>query len=263
MCNPKVRPFIHFYPEDTGPYLSEARQGRRWLKELRPEETTPMVRIQGNDYYIYEPAMLNNFSFCIPTRWFTRKGVFFARAWILEPRILGDESGWVVREDLEVEVRQDQLLKNFLQLGEDHERYRVPHPSVILGKSWLRCSFFLGQNFDNLFKVFSPRNPTTAMTWYNGHIQMQFSEIVGGGLPRAIGHWRCRYGYIVTIRQVTLPRSGTNIIVFCLHWLAYHESMLPRNTMSIFFAHPIWRHLWKWWMELSVRLSAFLRGLCF
>ena len=100
MCNLKVRPFIHFYPEDTGPYLSEARQGRRWLKELRPEETTAMVRIHGNDYYIYELTMLNNLSFCIPTRWFTRNGVFFARAWILEPRILGDESGWVVRKDL-------------------------------------------------------------------------------------------------------------------------------------------------------------------
>lgn len=133
MCNPKVRPFIHFYPEDTEPNLSEARQGSRWLEELRPEETTPMVRIRGVDYYIYEPDL----SFCIPTRWFARNGVFFARAWMLEASTLGDDSGWVVRTDLEVEVSQDQLLKNFPQLGEDHERYRVPHPSVILGKSQL------------------------------------------------------------------------------------------------------------------------------
>ena len=153
MSNPKVRPYVHFYPEDTGPNISEARQGSRWLKELRPEETTLMVRIHGDDYFIYEPTMLNNLSFCIPTRWFARNGVFFARAWILEPSTLGDDSGWVVHEDLEVEVSQDQLLKNFPQLGEDHERYQVPHPSVILGKS----------NLENLtvvnLKTFLRRSP--------------------------------------------------------------------------------------------------------
>ena len=80
MCNPKVRPFILFYPEDTGLNLAEARQDSRWLHELRPEETTPMVRIRGNDYYIYEPTMLNDLSFCIPMRWFTRNGIFYACA---------------------------------------------------------------------------------------------------------------------------------------------------------------------------------------
>ncbi|KAJ7133509.1 hypothetical protein C8R44DRAFT_829315 [Mycena epipterygia] len=45
MANPKVRPHLHFYPEDSGPKLSEARQGQRWLKELPDDRTTPMVRI--------------------------------------------------------------------------------------------------------------------------------------------------------------------------------------------------------------------------
>ena len=79
--------------------------------------------------------MLNDLSFCIPTWWFTQKGVFFAQAWILEPRTVDDDSGggWVVCEDCEVEVLQYQLLKNLLQLVEDHINYHVPHPSVILG----------------------------------------------------------------------------------------------------------------------------------
>ena len=47
MCNPRVRPFTHFYPEDTGPNLSEARQGTRWLNELRPEETTFTLHSPG------------------------------------------------------------------------------------------------------------------------------------------------------------------------------------------------------------------------
>lgn len=135
MCNPKVRPFLHVYPEDSGPNISEARQADRWLRELRPEETTPMIRLRGHDYYIYEPAMLNNLSFCIPIRWFTRNGAFYARAWMLEATTLDDEVGWVVREDQEVEVSQDQLVKNFLRFAEDHEHYAVPHPSRILEKS--------------------------------------------------------------------------------------------------------------------------------
>ena len=133
MCNLKVWPFIHFYPEDTGLNLAEACQGSHWLEELQPEETTPMVRICSNDYYIYEPTMLNNLSFCIPTWWFAQNGTFFAHTWILELRSLGDDSGWVVCKDCEVEVSQDQLMKTFRQLGEDHEWYQVPHPSVILG----------------------------------------------------------------------------------------------------------------------------------
>ena len=79
--------------------------------------------------------MLNDLSFCIPTQWFTRNGIFYARACILEPTKLGNDSGWVVRKDHEVEISQDRLLKNFPQFCEDHERYLVPHPSVILGQS--------------------------------------------------------------------------------------------------------------------------------
>ena len=140
MCNPRVQPFTHFYPEDTGPNLSEAHQGTRWLNELRPEETTPMIRIGTNDYYIYEPTMLNDMSFCIPTCWFVRNGIFFARAWVLEACTVEDTSGWVVHEDCEIEISQHQLLKNFPQFAEDHECYQVPHPSRILGKS-IFCLF--------------------------------------------------------------------------------------------------------------------------
>ncbi|KAK6977422.1 hypothetical protein R3P38DRAFT_3334959 [Favolaschia claudopus] len=37
MANPRVRPHLHFYPEDSGTKLSEARQAQRWLHEL-PDE---------------------------------------------------------------------------------------------------------------------------------------------------------------------------------------------------------------------------------
>ena len=88
-----------------------------------------MIRIGTNDYYIYEPTMLNDMSFCIPTCWFVQNGIFFAQAWVLEARTVEDTSGWVVHEDHEIEISQHQLLKNFPQFAEDHECYQVPHPS--------------------------------------------------------------------------------------------------------------------------------------
>ena len=135
ICNPKVRPEIHFYPEDTGKQLGEGRQAERWLKELRPEETTPMIRVREHDYYIYEPALLKDGSTCIPERWFTRNGTFFARAWKMETRIIEGVLGWVVRKDVELEVSEHQLAKDFISLGKEFECYEVPHPSLIHGKS--------------------------------------------------------------------------------------------------------------------------------
>jgi len=69
-------PFVHFYPEDAGKTLGEARQATHWLKDLRPEEKTPMIHVGADDYYIFEPAMLKDFTFCIPEWWFTRNGIF-------------------------------------------------------------------------------------------------------------------------------------------------------------------------------------------
>ncbi|EGO26560.1 hypothetical protein SERLADRAFT_407303 [Serpula lacrymans var. lacrymans S7.9] len=60
MSNPKVRPHLHFYPKDSGLWLSEARQGLCWLCEVPDEQLTPMARLNSHDYYIHEPAMLSN-----------------------------------------------------------------------------------------------------------------------------------------------------------------------------------------------------------
>lgn len=134
-CNPKVRPNLYLYPEDTGKQLSEGRQAERWLKELRPEETTPMVRIHEDDYYIYEPALLKDLSMCIPERWFTRDGTLFARAWKMETRVIDGIEGWVVRKDIELQVSEHQLAKSFSSLDKEFARYQIPHPSCIHGKS--------------------------------------------------------------------------------------------------------------------------------
>ncbi|KAF8232775.1 hypothetical protein L208DRAFT_1270259 [Tricholoma matsutake] len=71
MANPKICPHFHFYPEDSSPRLEEARQGNRWLCELLADQMTPMVHIDDNNFFIYEPTMLHNCQCCIPVRWFT------------------------------------------------------------------------------------------------------------------------------------------------------------------------------------------------
>lgn len=78
MSNPEVRPKLHFYPKDSGEHLSEARQADCWLHGASDTLLTPMARIQDQDYYIYEPAMLSDGTWCIPYCWFTRGSTLHA-----------------------------------------------------------------------------------------------------------------------------------------------------------------------------------------
>ncbi|KAK7059475.1 hypothetical protein R3P38DRAFT_3303396 [Favolaschia claudopus] len=134
MANPKVRPHLSFYPEDSGPKLSEARQGERWLKELPDNQTTPMVRIAERDYFIHEPAMLRNGECCIPTRWFTKAGQLFGKCWQLQPIVTDAGTGWrvfIASEPLVVAAAE--FLKNFPELRADVESgfYHKPNPANI------------------------------------------------------------------------------------------------------------------------------------
>ena len=138
--NPRVRRNLHFYPEDAGPVLCEARQGYHWLHDMPSDQTTPMIRCFSGDYYIYEPALLTNGKCCILIRWFIRKGkgqdVFYAKVWPLEPIQDDDRSvdGWCVCGDRELEICEKDLVHNFPMLSQHHSRYGVPHPSCSLGK---------------------------------------------------------------------------------------------------------------------------------
>ncbi|KAJ7710473.1 hypothetical protein B0H17DRAFT_914738 [Mycena rosella] len=133
MANPNVRPHLSFYPEDSGPKLSEARQGQRWLKELPDTQTTPMLRIGQQDYFIHEPAMLNDGTCCIPTRWFMRGDQYFANCWELAPVVADDHSGWrvIMRSEAFV-VPASEFLKNFPDFERDADHYGVPHPTSII-----------------------------------------------------------------------------------------------------------------------------------
>lgn len=134
MANPRVRPYMSFYPEDSCPFLGEARQGAKWLHEMPSELTTPMIRLNKDDFYIFEPTMLTNGSICVPNRWFTRSGLFCAKVWHMQPVVQGAEHGWEIRKDLEYEVAQRNLLKNFPSFKCDYIDYNVPNPTHIFGE---------------------------------------------------------------------------------------------------------------------------------
>ena len=84
--------------------------------------------------------MLVDGSCCIPTRWIRRKGDFYCKAWMLRSISSPDSDGWQVREDIEVEVSQNDFLKNFPTLAHDHQLYGVLHPSCIIGMEFLNNS---------------------------------------------------------------------------------------------------------------------------
>ena len=140
MANPCVRPYLHFYPEDTrGAHLAEARQGARWLREVHNEALTPMLRVGNQDFYIHEPAMLTDGSICMPVRWFNRvegeAREWYAWCWEMESVTVDEVQGWCVRHRTGFEVPAKSLLKAFPELEADAPLYGLPLPSRIVGKS--------------------------------------------------------------------------------------------------------------------------------
>jgi len=155
MANPKVRPHLKFYPEDSQKRLSEARQARRWLHEVADDEITPMARLGEQDYYIHEPAMLRNGECCVPVRWFTIGDVLSAKCWKMTVVSSDIGRGWRITQCDDYSVTHTQFLKNFPELCNDHSRYGLPHPSQILGL--LKFSFLSASMLKSMIDVVDPK----------------------------------------------------------------------------------------------------------
>ena len=144
MANPKVRPHLKFYPEDSQKGVSEAHQTRRWLHEMVDNEITPMVHLGHQDYYIHEPAMLRDGACCIPVHWFTVGELLFAKYWKMEAIASDVGQGWRVVKSNDYSVPLMEFLKTFNEFGDDADKhYGLPHPSQIFGV----FSFFLSVCF--------------------------------------------------------------------------------------------------------------------
>lgn len=121
MANPLIRPHLHFYPEEPGQGLRQAWEAARWREKIDGSFLTPMIRLSKgtstlySDYYIHEPTMLVDGSACIPHRWFRERGSgdrFWGLAHRLELKQDGSGGSWVLREDINLRISQDQLLYN-------------------------------------------------------------------------------------------------------------------------------------------------------
>ncbi|KAJ6508136.1 hypothetical protein C8R45DRAFT_1167703 [Mycena sanguinolenta] len=85
-ANPLVRPFIRTLSEDSGELLREACQAGKWRTDVSPNLSGPMVRHDGQDFYVNEPALAYigpeggaDCAAALPSRWFTRDGVIWAK----------------------------------------------------------------------------------------------------------------------------------------------------------------------------------------
>ncbi|KAJ6484648.1 hypothetical protein C8R45DRAFT_1147453 [Mycena sanguinolenta] len=85
-ANPLVRPFIRTLSEDSGELLREACQAGKWRTDVSPNLSGPMVRHEGQDFYVNEPALAYigpeggaDCAAVLPSRWFTRDGVIWAK----------------------------------------------------------------------------------------------------------------------------------------------------------------------------------------
>jgi len=94
MANPNVRPHLEFYPHDSGETLEHAYEGNRWKNEIDSHLLSPMIRQNDRDFFIYEPTLLNDGHVYLPTRWFKRGELFFAKAWRMRPIVNDIEGGF-------------------------------------------------------------------------------------------------------------------------------------------------------------------------
>ncbi|KAI6007742.1 hypothetical protein F5J12DRAFT_921093 [Pisolithus orientalis] len=133
MANPHIRPQLHFYPENSGGQLNEAYQARRWLKEMDPTQLTPMIHLHGQDFFIFEPALLSNGQVCMPIRWFKCGRLFFAKAWSLCAVVNDTGSGWIVEGHTEIEISERNLLVSFKNWNISQSTSVLPPAHNILG----------------------------------------------------------------------------------------------------------------------------------
>ncbi|KAG8914033.1 hypothetical protein FRC02_005141 [Tulasnella sp. 418] len=138
MANPRVRPYLRFYPEDSGRALSEAWQGARWLNKVESSLLTPMIRIGATgshqDYYINEPTLLKDGKVCMPYRWFTRHNKFVAKAWDLELCQMDGRAVWVIREDRIREVTETELQLSLPFFEKKAQHSGLPSSHLIVSK---------------------------------------------------------------------------------------------------------------------------------
>ena len=140
MANPRVRPYLEVLPEDATGYVANAYQAARWLHELDPELSTPMIRQNGQDYFIFEPAIYKSNICCIPYRWFKREGAICAKVWPVSVSSIEGIQGLIVRDKESYEIQASHLNASFPYYTQSFVQRNMPDPRIIHGcwRGWCR-----------------------------------------------------------------------------------------------------------------------------
>ncbi|KIJ40620.1 hypothetical protein M422DRAFT_256592 [Sphaerobolus stellatus SS14] len=95
------------------------------------DSLTPMIRVGSQDFFIFEPALVEGSKAVIPHRFFLRDGKMQMLAWPLEEDKEG--KGWVVRKDKDMEMPCSQLMVSWLDFVASYQNRGLTDPRIILG----------------------------------------------------------------------------------------------------------------------------------
>ncbi|KAJ7176536.1 hypothetical protein C8R46DRAFT_1213111 [Mycena filopes] len=215
MANPAVRDKLRFLPEDSGPSLSQAWQASRWLHELDSDLTTPMIRLNTQDYFIHEPALLSDGSVCMPTRWFERDNEIYARVWKMQGMANNaGVPGWVVNGQATYDVKSSNLLLSFPHFVSTHGQRQLPDPRIIHGiqtnpntlTAWTKTDATQGNRWRKqavghrvvAFPVWLYCDDTSGNTSKKWNKHNSFFLFTAAGLPRKYVHQESNIHFLST-----------------------------------------------------------------
>lgn len=67
LANPEVCPNMGFYPDsDCAVTVNQFSQSTKWREGLEVDLRVPMVDVNGEHFYLYEPAQLHDSSLVVP-----------------------------------------------------------------------------------------------------------------------------------------------------------------------------------------------------
>ncbi|KAH9807600.1 hypothetical protein DFH28DRAFT_938119 [Melampsora americana] len=98
LSNPEVATKIEFFPEsDKGVTVDRYSQSKKWREELPPSLRVPMVDVDGQHFYIYEPAQLENARVVVPI-FFYKNDLGIVKAKCLEIDSIGPHDYLIAAE---------------------------------------------------------------------------------------------------------------------------------------------------------------------
>ena len=152
MANPTVRSKLSFYPQYAAGQVASAKNAFRWLHELDPNLTTPMIQVSNEDFYLFEPCRLRSGQYCIPYHWIEcldeGELKLFGWVWHMYPTTAMD--GWVVDIRKRSQVKCSNFLISFIVLKQSFMKCSIPDPGIIHGNLqslWVKSSI----HFNNIF----------------------------------------------------------------------------------------------------------------